>query len=85
MQENANETSRLKLGQLETLEKRLQELIIHNDELVKENNHLLHLQRLNVEFRTFEPRLRDLQQREEKMERLEKSIEIKDSKIRELE
>lgn len=65
MQENANETSRLKLGQLETLEKRLQELIIHNDELVKENNHLLHLQRLNVEFRTFEPRLRDLQQREE--------------------
>lgn len=85
MQENANETSRLKLGQLETLEKRLQELIIHNDELVKENNDLLHLQRLNVEFRTFEPRLRDLQQREEKMERLEKSIEIKDSKIRELE
>ena len=52
---------------------------------MKENNHLLHLQRLNVEFKTFEPRLHDLKLREEKLDGLQKSALVKDGKIRELE
>jgi hypothetical protein len=40
---------------------------------------------LNVEFKTFEPRLHDLKLREEKLDGLEKSVLVKDGKICELE
>ena len=34
------------------------------EQLTKENEHFLYLERLNIEFKTFEPRLRDLEIRE---------------------
>lgn len=60
-------------------------MISDNQDLVKENNHLLHLQRLNVELKSFEPRLHELKLREEKLDGLENSVLVKDGKIRELE
>lgn len=85
MQENASQSAKSKLDQIQTLEQRLQQLVSKNEELVKENNHLLHLERLNVEFRSFEPRLRDLERRETELGNTKSLLENKDIKLRELE
>ncbi len=46
---------------------------------------MLHLERLSVDFRSFEPRLRDLKLREEIADEVEKLLAVKESKIVELE
>jgi chromosome segregation ATPase len=38
-----------------------------NSKLQDENNHFMYLERINIEYKTYEPRLRDLESKEEQV------------------
>jgi hypothetical protein len=39
-------------------------------QLIEENNHFMHLERLNIEYKTYEPRLRELEKKEIQADKL---------------
>ena len=47
------------------LETNLKEIKETNAKLQEENNHFVYLERLNIEYKTYEPRLRELAAKEE--------------------
>lgn len=54
----------------EYLEKEVNDQKDKIERLEEENAHFMHLERLNIEYKNFEPRLRELQRKEEKMNRI---------------